>query len=187
MPPKIKITKQAIIDTALEVVRKQGMVGLNARNIAAAFGCSTQPIFSNFRSMEDLKLATVEAANGLYEKFIQAEMEKGEYPPYKAVGMAYIRFAKEEKELFRLLFMRDRSTEKTDDGGEKVRPFTALVQKNTGVSEDDALLMHLEMWMCVHGIATTMITDYQEWSWDLVSRMLTDCYQGLIKRYKDKE
>ena len=34
-------------------------------------------------------------------------MSTGKYLPYKANGMVYIRFAREEKELFKLLFMYD--------------------------------------------------------------------------------
>ena len=54
MAPKVKITKQDIIDKALEIVRESGDSGINARSIAAALGCSTQPIFSNFNSMEEM-------------------------------------------------------------------------------------------------------------------------------------
>ena len=42
MPPKVKITKQDIIDTALALIREGGESALNARAIAAALNCSTQ-------------------------------------------------------------------------------------------------------------------------------------------------
>ena len=51
MPPKIKITKEEIIKTALELVRTSGEQSINARTVAGALNCSTQPIFSNFSSM----------------------------------------------------------------------------------------------------------------------------------------
>ena len=53
MPPKIKITKEEIVDTALNLVREAGEQALNARSIAAKLKCSTQPVFSNFETMED--------------------------------------------------------------------------------------------------------------------------------------
>ena len=62
MPPKIKITKEEIIQTALELFKKEGDGAINARSIAAALGCSTQPIFSNFASMEELRSAVIAAA-----------------------------------------------------------------------------------------------------------------------------
>lgn len=120
MPPKVRISKEDIVTAAVALVRKDGVQAINARNIASALNCSTQPVFSNFATMDDLRNAVVEAADALYREYMQRETESGAYPPYKASGMAYIRFAKEEKELFKLLYMRDRSAEnipeQTDTG-----------------------------------------------------------------------
>ena len=100
MPPRIKVTKENIIHTAMEIVREQGADALNARTIAAELGCSTQPIFSNFATMDQLRLAVAAKATTLYEEYMGREIASGKYPVYKSSGMAYIRFAKEEKELF---------------------------------------------------------------------------------------
>ena len=48
MPPKVKISREDIIKTAVLIVKTSGVNELNARNIATMLGCSTQPIFSNF-------------------------------------------------------------------------------------------------------------------------------------------
>ena len=111
MAPKVKITKEEIVAAAIELVRQRGEVALNARNIATALNCSTQPIFSNFSSMEELRMEVITAADQLCNQYIKKEVEGEAYPAYKATGMAYIRFAKEERELFKLLYMRDRSQE----------------------------------------------------------------------------
>ena len=58
-----------------------------------------------------------------------------------------------------------------------------LVCKNTGLSEDEAKLFHFEMWAFVHGIAVMFATDFIELNLELASKMLTDAYQGLRKRY----
>lgn len=58
-----------------------------------------------------------------------------------------------------------------------------LIQKNTGLSESDAHLFHAEMWIFVHGIATMIATSYLEWNSEMVSRMLTDGYEGLKARH----
>ena len=183
MPPKVKVTKKEIINAALEIVRQQGMDALNARTVAAFLNCSTQPVFSNFATMDDLKLAVVEKADAICGDYIQREIESGQYPPYKASGMAYIRFAKEEKELFRLLYMRNRALEAIPDETDLGNQMAQLVNRNTGLEENEAKLFHLEMWAFVHGIAAMMATDYLDLDWELVSRMLTDAYQGLRKRF----
>lgn len=183
MPPKVKVTKEDIINAAVEIVRQSGAQALNARNIAAALNCSTQPIFSNFSTMEELRLAVVAQADRLSQEYMHREVERGEFPVYKANGMAYIRFAKEERELFKLLYMCDRTGGLIPEGSELNDRMEIIVHDNTGLGGDDAKLFHLEMWAYVHGIATMFATGFLELEWELVSKMLTDSYQGLRKHH----
>lgn len=187
MPPKVLIAKENIINAAVSVVRSNGASALNARTVAAALGCSTQPIFSNFATMEELRLEVARQADMLYQEYVRRETESGEYPPYKAGGMAYIRFAKEEKELFKLLYMCDRSAEETTAESTSFSQMADIVRNNTGLDADTARLFHLEMWAYVHGIAVMFATGFLDLAWELVSRMLTDAYQGLRKQYGMEE
>ena len=184
MPPKVKITKEDIINKAIEIVKEEGEVGLNARNLASKLNSSTQPIFSNFKNMEDLKSAVVDAANKIYGKYVEEEIKSGKYPNYKSSGIAYIRFANEEKELFKILYMRDRSTEKIDDTKD-LDPILNEIMKATGFDYDKALLFHLEIWAFVHGIAVMFATNYLNLDFDLVSDMMTHNYQGTLKVFKE--
>ena len=186
MPPKVKITKEDIVQAAVELVRENGEQAINARAIAHALHCSTQPVFSNFSTMDELQEAAIVASYEIYLNFLKSEAESGKYPPYKAFGMAYIRFAKEEKELFKLLFMCDRK-------GKALIPtvdFEAsveMIMNHNGITKEKAELMHLEMWTCVHGIATMLATSFLSFEWDFVSHMLTDIYQGIQARHLSKE
>ena len=179
MPPKVKTTKEDIIRAAINLVREGGEESINARSIAGSLKCSTQPVFSNFSSMTELKFKVIEEADKLYNKYINDELEKGLYPPYKASGMAYIRVAKEEKELFKLLYMRNRNGEQISTDVTVNNKTEELVYKNTGFVGDDNKLFHLEIWAYVHGIATMFATDFLDLEWELVSKMLTDAYQSL--------
>ncbi len=183
MPPKIKVTKEDIINAAVEVVQKYGAQAINARTVATVLDCSTQPIFSNFDSMDELRLAVIERADLLCNEYIKREAQSGKFPTYKASGMAYIRFAKEEKELFKLLYMRDRKDEVIPESSELGEEMESVVRGNTGLNKDDARLFHLEMWAFVHGIATMVATGFFDIDPELVSRMLTDAYQGMKKQY----
>ena len=184
MPPKVKVTKEDIIHTAVTIVRNSGAQAINARTVAAALNCSTQPVFSNFATMEELRLAVVEQADCLCQAYMRREMESGKYPAYKASGMAYIRFAKEEKELFKLLYMCDRESGSIPENKEFNRQVDAMVQEATGLDSSRSQLFHLEMWAAVHGIATMFATGYLDLPWELVSQMLTDLYRGLQKQYE---
>ena len=183
MPPKVKVTKEDVVLAAMEIVRREGGAAINARTIAAQLGCSTQPIFSNFATMEELKAAVIAQAETLCDQYLQTEMESGKYPVYKASGMAYIRFAKEESALFQLLFMRDRGGETEDGADNRFTRMVTVVQGNTGLDFTDAQVFHLEMWAYVHGIATMMATGFFLPDWELVSRMLSDAYLGMRKHY----
>ncbi len=185
MPPKVKVTKEDVLSTAIAIVREHGDRALNARLIARTLSCSTQPIFSNFDSMESLRFAVIEYADKLCNEYSDREQSAKKYPPYKATGMAYIRFAKEEKELFKLLFMRDRSDEDLPLGFAK--SISDIVKSTTGLSEDKARLFHLEMWIYVHGIATMTATGFLELDEELISNIITDAYQGMRKRFEGKE
>ena len=185
MPPKIKISREDVINTAVSIVRKHGAEALNARALAKKLNCSTQPIFSNFETMEKLRFAVIEFADALYNEYTENELKLKKYPEYKATGMAYIRFAKEEKELFKLLFMRDRSTENIPITFSK--SLSDIVENTTGLNSDKAKLFHLEMWVYVHGIATMTATNYLKLDEALISDIISDAYQGMRKRFDVKE
>ena len=117
MPRNFMFTKEEIVQAALDLTRERGASAVTARALGQKLGSSSRPIFSYFSSMSEVQVAVLQAAQQLYQRYLAEDMAAGKYPPYKAGGMAYIRFAKEEKELFRLLFMRDRTQEakeKTD-------------------------------------------------------------------------
>ena len=187
MPPKSLFTREEIINAALDIVREYGMSGITARSLAASLGCSVKPIFGMFKNMEEVQQEVLAAAYKMYKDYLNEDMADGKYPTYKASGMAYIRFAKTEKELFKLLIMRDRSEEKIEDDREEIKPLLDLIRQNTGLNEEDAYMFHLEMWIYVHGIATMVATSYLDWDIELISKMLTDGYNGFVYHYRKED
>lgn len=140
LPPKVKFSREEIIAAALDIVREGGMTALTARSLAARLGSSAKPVFGLFENMQEVQNEVMLAANAEYQKFLYTEMMRGIYKPYKASGMAYIAFARKEKELFKLLFMRDRSDEHSDTRDESIADIIALISRNTGLSEEEARL-----------------------------------------------
>ncbi len=187
MPPKCKFTREEIIYSAFNIVRENGIETLTARSLAAVLNASPKPIFRIFQNMNEVQLAVMEKAQKLYESYLKEDMEAGKYPPYKASGMAYIRFAKEEKELFKLLFMRDRSEEEITESREEIRPFLEIIKTNLNLSEEEALSFHLELWIFVHGIATMIATSYLNWDMEFVSTVLSDTYNGLKHEFTERK
>ncbi|MGN1060951.1 MAG: TetR/AcrR family transcriptional regulator [Candidatus Coproplasma sp.] len=185
MSAKKQITRQKIIDAAYELVRKTGMSALNARSLAKSLGCSTRPIYLSFSGMEELKGEVVKLINQTYQTYLKNEVEHGSYPEYKAYGMGYIRFAREERQLFSYLFMRNRSG-KTDtlDGGDITNVLKSL-SSATGLNGDLAERFHCECWVFVHGIATMLVTSYLDLDDEAISVLITDMFMGLKARYEN--
>lgn len=174
-------------NACISLVRKNGENAFKARTIAKELGCSTQPIFSNFKSMEELRYEVLMYAAKVFRSYQESIIKSGEYPAYKASGMGYIRFAKEERELYKLLFMRDRRDEEFENPVDQDFDNAVLtVMERTGLSRDEAMLFHLEMWVFVHGIAAILATSFLELDNDTVSRMLTDQFKGLVSRFTEE-
>ena len=187
MPPKARITKDEILNTTFRLVREKGEEGLSARVITKEIGCSTQPIYQHFESMEQLKREVVLIAKNHYDSFLQKEIAKGKRSPYNANCIAYIRFAKEEKELFKLLFMNDRSEETDESETEQMARFAEMIHGETGISKREAVYCHLEVWAAIHGIATMLATSRLTWDGKVISRMLSDIFDGILSQYEEND
>lgn len=106
MARKNKVTREEVLAAAAEVVRRGGEEALGARAVAEVLGCSTQPVYSLFGSMEELRGALFETAKEGYRHYIEDYLGRGGPSRYAAYGRGFVRFAREEKGLFRFLFLR---------------------------------------------------------------------------------
>ena len=186
MPPKVRFTREEIIRAALDITRESGPEALTARSLAARLDCSAKPIFGLFRRMDEVQQELLKAGYQFYGEAIARAMESGEYPPYKASGMAYISFARRQPQLFKVLFMRDRTGEPQPAEDELTRRIIGLIMKNTGLEEQAAYTLHIELWIFIHGIASMLVTGYLNLEETVISTMVTDVYQGLLARKKEE-
>ena len=67
MPPNPKFTKTEIIDKAFQIARRQGIDKITARELGNQLGSSARPVFTVFKSMDELKEEVVTAAKALYK------------------------------------------------------------------------------------------------------------------------
>ncbi len=187
MARKVMFTKQEILNAALDITRESGFDSVTARAIGNKLGTSYRPICSFFENMSKVQNAVIEEANKIYQNYLKEDMANGKYPPYKASGMAYIRFATEEKELFKLLFMRERTNAEKVKFLSEFEMLSELIRKQVnGITKEQATLFYLEMWTYVHGIATMIATNFYDWDKELCSKTLTDMYLGLKEKYENK-
>jgi len=182
MPPKVKMTKENIVEASLNIVRRDGITKLNARSVAKELKCSTQPIYSFYATMEALKTDVTKATNDYFDDYLAERISRQESTsPYGASGLAYIQFAKDEKELFKLLFMQDNIYARE---WEKAHSYQIeMVKAATGLSKDNAKKFHLQMWTFVHGIATFFATSYLSISDEIINELMTRTSFTMLETY----
>ena len=179
MPPKIQYTKGDLLRAAFSLTSTQGIDALNARAIARELGCSTQPIFRAFHSMEEIRQEVTRMAMDVYASYINNSTYLTT-KPYLSTGIAYILFAREERELFKLLFMCDRThTGAMADPEDTTLDYVLeLVMNSTGLSREQALDFHYHLWIFTHGLASMIATCYLELDRDQIIRLLGDQYRS---------
>ncbi|MBA3028766.1 MAG: TetR/AcrR family transcriptional regulator [Desulfobacteraceae bacterium] len=101
MPVKTKYSEDNILEAAFSVVRQSGWENCTARSIAKELGSSTMPIYSCLKSMEDLKKRILQKA---VELMLQYQTRDTTHIDFLDMGLGYVLFAKEEQNLFKLLF-----------------------------------------------------------------------------------
>ena len=109
-------TKDQILKAAYEVVENEGFSGFTARNIAKKMGISTQPIYLEFKNMEDLKMALIKKLHD----YLATEVFPVEHTGETIVDLAlnYIGFATEHKRLYRAMYLEEYG------GGKEMQEFS---------------------------------------------------------------
>lgn len=146
MPPACRFTREQIVAAALAITRERGFDAVTARAIADTLHSSSKVIFSVFSGMDDLLAATIDAADAQYRAYSADFVRDSADPPYKAVGTAYIRFARNEPNLFHLLYMRDRRREDHSGDAENIAVLVDFLMAKLSLTREDATLLHIEMW-----------------------------------------
>lgn len=164
MPAKKKITKDAIIKTALDILRREGYEKLNARDIAKKLKCSTQPIYSEFGNMDALKMELKKEAERCYVEQVGYYRANSKYSPYMVYGLGFIRFAKEEKQLFRYLYMCERDEDKNTIEDVNASEIIKVLTRQYGIAEETARRLHYDMAIYTYGLAVTVNTHYMDLS-----------------------
>ncbi|MBO5525253.1 MAG: TetR/AcrR family transcriptional regulator [Clostridia bacterium] len=188
MAPKTKITKEMIVDSAIEITRKEGIDAVNARRIGAELGCSLQPVYYQFGTMDALREAVIARAKEIYNAYIN-ESKKAEEKRFKVVGEQYVLFAIREKQLFRLLFMRNANhrLHEMEIIDENTDYILSELQERYSLTLDQAKKIHFETWVATHGIASMIATDYMTFTPDQISELLSDFFVGLLMKHTWEE
>ncbi|SJZ83887.1 transcriptional regulator, TetR family [Cetobacterium ceti] len=184
MARKPNFTKDEILDCAYDILLESSLKEVTARTVAKRLNASTISIYSAFSSMGDLKNALAKRAkNKLFEytKINNTDME------ILDIGMGVCLFARDEKELFRTIFLRESMPKDFID--EVLEDFKKLIYtsfKNTPMgpelSEKTINWIMKKGWLFTQGFATLICTGfYDNPSDDEIKKELVEMGTILIK------
>lgn len=183
MPPKPKFTREEIVAAALKLVSEKGMSALTSRDLGAALGSSARPIFTVFNSMEEVQEAVRDAALKRFESYAEKAMHYT--PVFKQVGMQMILFAMEEPKLYQLLYMSENSDVTNFEGifdrlGNVAQMCVDVIQRDYGLSQEDAKTLFEHVWIHTFGIGALCATGMCRFSQEEIIQMLGQDFMAML-------
>ncbi|MBU9723544.1 MULTISPECIES: TetR/AcrR family transcriptional regulator [Bacillaceae] len=185
MPPKAEITREKIIDAGFRVVREDGLGELSARNIAKKLNCSTQPIYSLFKNMGEMK-------DAVYERVIAFQRQelanfKSDHQS-KALNLAVgiLQFAKNEKQLFRTIYLSGHKTynlhEEEFIGEALTLDYLRESSRVKFIDEQKQRQIFLSLTIYLIGIGTMINTETLDIGIEEGTEMIREMYEALLLR-----
>lgn len=102
MAPRQKITRDMILESGFELAKRNGIESVNSRNVAKELSCSTQPVFSQFPTMEELRKAVFDYA---CEKCVYEILKNKEKRDFLSLTTRwYLNLIRNEKNLYKLIY-----------------------------------------------------------------------------------
>ena len=182
MSKEVRITKDMILEAAFDIAREKGLKEVSNRSIAKRLECSIRPIYYQFNNSDELKKELYNKIEKYFYKHIMDNMIDN-IPYYRQVGINYIKFAREEKNFFKILFMSKSDyppegfVSKSEDDFKEI---SKLIKMSTKLNDVDIKSFHIKMWMFTHGIATLLATDTILLTEEQISNLLSSQFQALM-------
>ena len=175
MPACRKINKDDIIRVCLDIVRKDGINGINARRVAKELNCSTQPIFYLYKNMDEIKDDLYKEISNIYFNYILNDSNT-----YKDTGLKYIKFAKDESNFFKILFNGDNDGISYVDYNKSIGKVYEIISMQTGLSTENAKKFNFRMWFYVNGIANLVANKTCDFNDEELDELLREQYVSMI-------
>lgn len=162
MARKVQISKEIILQAALDMLIRDGYSSINVKTLAKEIGCSTQPIVWHFGNMDGLRTALAEYAR-VYANNKMLSAANHAVEAFEHIGRAYVEIAAKEPNLFRFLYL-DENREKHINHFEAItasKGYADLIQKiadDLDIPEENAGRYLQNTVIYAHGIATLVAT-----------------------------
>lgn len=189
MPPKIQFSSDKIITAAINIVRRDGMAMVTARNLGRELDCSVKPIFTAFENMEEVMAATVSQARAIFTDYMQRPYKKR--VSFMQVGLRWIDFAREEPRLYQLLFMPVSRGARIlsplnvfENFQELTHQVLPIIEKEFGLPGKYALKLYNQMILHAHGIACILVAGETDFTEQNIREIYAETAEGLVMYYR---
>ena len=183
MAPKNKFTKEEMTAAAIRVVRQNGISALTAQALAKELNISTQPVFTCFGTIGNLKSEVCIAAEKIFDSYIEEGLK--EKIPFLGYGMKYFKFAKEEPQLYRMLFFEPNENSALSEMKHAQDMLRPTLMKIYNVNENEADRYFRDMWIASHGLATLLVTGSCPYSDTELQKIMTGFSVSILKSIKE--
>lgn len=189
MSYKPRFSRQKVIESSIRLIKAKGWEQFTVRNIAALMQGSTQPVYSLFGSMAELKRAVMVEILERLMVYMRADYGND---ALLNIGIGYLTFAAEEAELFRVLLNRDFVA--SDIGLEYNRRVTGLmIQASEQVGEEqnihpDSTEEQFEraiykLRVFTHGLACMVSVRGKGEDWPNIIRLIGEGFDDFFGKY----
>lgn len=178
MARTISFSKEEILEKSVNYIKENGYYSLTVRSLANYIGCSTQPIFRNFKNFEVYKKELKKYLRKDYESFITKYVNKENY--LYTISQAYVLYAKKEQNIFFSMFMADlagsRTVKEVLDTDRNKETIIAMT-KQYNISLEEASRVYRDVRFYTHGMATQLCVN----SIKLTEKEISDLILNNIK------
>lgn len=188
MPPNQKISKEMILEAGYQLVRESGFENLNSRNVAKELGCSTQPIFSQFPSMEELRQNVHDYACEKFEQDVMRNVTSESF--LRSSYFKVINLAKDESNIFKLIYLSKYCV------GSDFLATRMNFRSNQSIWEELKSKYRLEDNQCtntlerisllVHGIATLIATANIKYDDEPIVNIVENTLNDIVNGFKER-
>lgn len=175
-----------ILDASLSIVRAEGIQNLNVRSVARSLNCSTQPVMYLYKNMDILKDELYLYINEYHTGYLMQAMEED---ALLSIGLNYIRFADEEKNLFKFLFesnmlQNNSFLELFDDNESELEFIFDIISGSSGITRAEAKELFASIFISAHEMASLIANNSMKFDEAYCKKMLEISYNGISNKIK---
>ena len=181
-----KITKDMIVDAALEIFRAEGFDAVTSRRVAFKLGCSTQPIYFEYKNMDELKSDIVKKVVGQLNEIFSSVSNEGKEDPdefvYRSFGLSFLKFVQADPFVFRQIYIVDGKIGRQVDNL-RMPIILDILENKYGYKKETALAIHKMASCSLMGMAVFVSSGYKKISEDEMQKNLGILFASICSVY----